>query len=290
MPGLDEWDHVQKLSRVMAGVWKVKCLVCQKEFQGGADRVRSHFGAGTGPASKCVKLAEEKNEWCAALQAAVSDCAAIQVAKDAEAARKRQAAAIAAAQQAARQVADAQAAKQQTMERYKDAEGNMKPRKPRDNAVVDDAWMKCFAANAIPLHIIEVGMLFVACTVYCCFAWLTQCFVRTQSPSFADAVEATQGAVGKYEPVKRITFSSTVLDRVEAAEAESARTIFVSGIAKTGVTVVSDGWTGVDKRPLINVVAISAVAVLLLDVIDTSGETKARPLFFWQSALQQGFV
>jgi hypothetical protein len=67
-----------------------------------------------------------------------------------------EAAAIAAAQQAARQAAETQAAVQQTLKQYTDAEGNMQPRKPRNNASVDDAWLKCFAANAIPLHVIEV--------------------------------------------------------------------------------------------------------------------------------------
>lgn len=77
-----------------------------------------------------------------------------------------------------------------------------------------------------------------------------------------------------------------MLDRVEATDSAEAKRLFLAGrVDKLGVTIVGDGKTDVAKRPLVNVLAVSAHGVLVLGVIDCSGEVRVRfpptlPLFY----------
>lgn len=54
-----EWDFVQQIRRVVAGCWVIRCGNCDRQFQGGANRVRAHFGALTGQGvARCPKLSD----------------------------------------------------------------------------------------------------------------------------------------------------------------------------------------------------------------------------------------
>ena len=150
----EEWAHVVQERQVMHGQWRIKCSHCTRIFNGGADRVRGHFGALSGHGRKCAKMLEPQDSWSEGLRAAVDSCAAIQARKDAEAARVREAAAVAESQRAARTAAEA--ARQVTLHAYRDSAGNMAARRPRDNSDVDDAWCCWFAAQAIPLVAADV--------------------------------------------------------------------------------------------------------------------------------------
>ena len=113
----------------------------------------------------------------------------------------------------------------------------------------------------------------VSCTEKC-----TCCFL--QNPAFKEALEATRAVPGTYIPCGRTALSTTMLDRVEAADSAEAKRLFLAGVDKLGVTIVGDGKKDCAKRPLVNVLAVSAHGVLVLDVVDCSGEVKVRLQLF----------
>lgn len=49
---------------------------------------------------------------------------------------------------------------------------------------------------------------------------------------------------------------------------------FKAQMAVTGATLVSDGWTDVQNRPIINFLAVTADGAMFIDGTDTSGEQK----------------
>lgn len=46
------------------------------------------------------------------------------------------------------------------------------------------------------------------------------------------------------------------------------------GFAATGITITSDGWSSVQNRPLLNILAVSPRGEMFLSSEDTSGEAK----------------
>jgi Protein of unknown function (DUF 659)/hAT family C-terminal dimerisation region len=60
----------------------------------------------------------------------------------------------------------------------------------------------------------------------------------------------------------------------ERERVEAALVPFKDTFEVYGVTLVSDGWTDVGSRPLLNVLAVSPFGVMFLEGIDTSGEDK----------------
>lgn len=55
---------------------------------------------------------------------------------------------------------------------------------------------------------------------------------------------------------------------------ESRLTSFYARGKQLGYTVISDGWTDVQGRPLLNIVAVNAAGSVFMTAVDTSGETK----------------
>ena len=43
---------------------------------------------------------------------------------------------------------------------------------------------------------------------------------------------------------------------------------------KTGVSITSDGWSSIQNRPLLNILACSGGETMFLRAVDTSGQTK----------------
>ena len=60
----------------------------------------------------------------------------------------------------------------------------------------------------------------------------------------------------------------------QVADVELKLTGYKQDTAVTGVTLVSDGWSNVQNRPIINFLAVSADGAMFIDAVDTSGETK----------------
>jgi len=57
-------------------------------------------------------------------------------------------------------------------------------------------------------------------------------------------------------------------------EADNNLKEFKMQMCVTGATLISDGWTNVQNRPIINYLSLTPDGAMFIDGSDTSGETK----------------
>lgn len=173
---LSEWICVTQIRRLHPGTWLCQCEHCGRQFRGGANRVRAHFGALTGQgAARCAKLNDPVAEQSPELRAAVATCTAIQTGLDQAEADRNARDAATAAQQAAR-AAQAGATRQAVLGEFVGTDGALGRRRDRHAASTraDDAWCRAFCAGGVPLSFIEAR--------YC----ITRCLVALLVPSTRD--------------------------------------------------------------------------------------------------------
>ena len=98
-------------------------------------------------------------------------------------------------------------------------------------------------------------------------------FAIADSPYFKDAITAVAKCDAHYKAPNRRKISSTMLtDEVDAVDKFIAS--FKEEVVKHGVTIMSDGWTNVQNRPIINFIAAANNSCIFLNALDTSGEVK----------------
>ncbi len=66
---------------------------------------------------------------------------------------------------------------------------------------------------------------------------------------------------------------TTILER-EKQLCQDCLASFQKSLQLTGVTITSDGWSDVRKRPLLNLLLVSPKGEMFLKAVDTRGETK----------------
>lgn len=98
-------------------------------------------------------------------------------------------------------------------------------------------------------------------------------FALAESKYFKEAIAAVARSGASYKPPGRAAISTTLL-QAEVADIDQKLAVYTREAAITGITLVSDGWSNVQNRPIINFLAVGPDGAIFLDAVDTSGETK----------------
>lgn len=90
---------------------------------------------------------------------------------------------------------------------------------------------------------------------------------------FKDAIHAIARAGPSYNPPNRQALAGKLLSD-EVAQVDGKLSEFKTQLATQGGTLVSDGWTNVQNRPIINFLVVTADGAMFVDGVDTSGQVK----------------
>ena len=112
----------------------------------------------------------------------------------------------------------------------------------------DTAVAKFFYASGIPFSVVE-------------------------SKHLKEAFSAAAKCGPSYKPPSRAALSGKLLDQA-VVDADNKLSEFKAQMTFTGATLISDGWTNVQNRPLINYLAVTPDGAMFIDGCDTSGEIK----------------
>ena len=119
------------------------------------------------------------------------------------------------------------------------------------NAMTDDAdkaVARLFYACGIPFHIAD-------------------------SPYFKAAITSLTKCDSSYTAPNRQKISTKMLDD-EVNEIEKYLSSFKTEASKYGVTLVSDGWTNIQMKPIINFLAATPNGCIFINALDVSGQVK----------------
>ena len=98
-------------------------------------------------------------------------------------------------------------------------------------------------------------------------------FNVAESKYFKKAVKAIGACGPSYVPPGRKPLGGTLLDK-ELVEVQTKTSAMMKNCRSQGVTLVSDGWTSVTNRPIINLLVVSSEGPTFLSSVDTSGNEK----------------
>lgn len=126
--------------------------------------------------------------------------------------------------------------------------------KPLERQEVDDAWADYFFTSAVP-------------------------FNAARNPHFRNAVVKIAEFGKGYTPPSSEALRTTLLERSKGRVTGKLDVIKATWKA-TGCTVLSDGWSDICQRPLINVLVTSPEGVVFLKVIDTTNQKKTSAYIF----------
>jgi hypothetical protein len=127
--------------------------------------------------------------------------------------------------------------------------------KPTEQEVTE-AWVKVIVKKALPLDIVD-------------------------DPLFRGAIKVTAklgtgylDVAGEPKLPSRKTVTYKVLPKIDDDLDASARTRVLGVVKRTGAMIISDGWSSVANRPIVNALAATPLGVFFIKAVDTSGETK----------------
>jgi hypothetical protein len=123
---------------------------------------------------------------------------------------------------------------------------------------LDEAWCRVLVKRALPLTLVDDAE-FRKAMVLTMRAGATGIDPRTQDCRIAHRTKMT----------------SVVLPKLDDNLDEQVRKRVRSLIKLTGCTIVSDGWTSIQNRPIVNALLTTPAGVQFLTALDTSGETKS---------------
>jgi hypothetical protein len=230
----EEWQHVTIVEESSKGI-KVKCVYCSKIFVGGALRIRNHL-AGDYKSSDTIK--------CSAAPVSVADSFKRRNEEKEVVAKKKQKQLqldVATNSSVSSMHAIPATATQATVPGLFASQLGGKE-------AADRALARLFYANAIPFNV-------------------------SDSKYYKEAIKAVAACGPTYVPPGRKAIGTTLLDKelaVAKQQVEEAKKKFTG----QGVTLVSDGWTSVQNRPIINFLMVSSEGATFLTSVDTSGQEK----------------
>lgn len=239
-----DWKHVNVVADTgtdtgdqKAGVTRMQCIYCDKSFAGGVSRIRAHL-LGTSAMIKCSKVPPE-----------VIDS----ITKENE--KRAEVNLLWTAKRAIDKVTKV------TMPAH--VSDGPQPGSSQQS-LTQVTIQHSFNATSKQLADAAVARLFYGCGIP---------FAVVEAQYFKDALIAVTKCGAGYKPPSRVAISTTLLDN-EVCSTEAKLSEFKTQVSVTGGTLVSDGWTNVQSRPIINCLLVSGDGAMFLDAIDTSGETK----------------
>ena len=98
-------------------------------------------------------------------------------------------------------------------------------------------------------------------------------FNVADSTYFKEAIKAVAACGPTYCPPGRKALGTTLIDK-ELADVKRNTETMLNNCTSQGVTLVSDGWTNVQSRPIINFLMVASEGAMFLAANDTSGKEK----------------
>ncbi len=98
-------------------------------------------------------------------------------------------------------------------------------------------------------------------------------FSVVENKYFKDALQAVAKCGPGYKPPRRADISGKLLKETVTAVDDQLREVKAQ-MAVTGATLVSDGWTSVQNRPIINYLVVTPDGEMFINATDTSGKVK----------------
>ncbi|GLJ45608.1 hypothetical protein SUGI_0960040 [Cryptomeria japonica] len=126
--------------------------------------------------------------------------------------------------------------------------------KPVEKQQVDDALADLFYTSAIPFNV-------------------------ARNPHFRNAIQKVAEFGKGYTPPTSEAFRTSLLERSKERVTEKLAEVKASWKA-TGCTILSDGWSDICQRPLINVLVACPKGVAFLKVVDTMNHKKTSEYIF----------
>jgi hypothetical protein len=243
----DEWKHVVVVDDKTASHPKVECVYCSKVFVGGAARIRNHLIRGVlSDVSMCSEVPDD-----------VVRMFKEQVGHKKEVAKKKQ---RNNELHVATRGPTAMAIGPITSAKSAGIGGGAGPTKSQATVpglfaaqiggkeTADRAVARFFYASSIPFH-------------------------AADSTYFKEAIKAVAACGPTYCPPGRKAIGTTLIEK-ELMDVKRRTEAVKNSCTGQGVTLVSDGWTNVQNRPIINFLMVSSEEAMFLSATDTSGKEK----------------
>jgi len=96
-------------------------------------------------------------------------------------------------------------------------------------------------------------------------------FNIADSTYFKETVKEIVACGPTYRPPERKSLGTTMLAK-ELANVKHKTETTMNNCTRDGVTLVSDGWTSVQSKPIINILMVSSEGATFLSATDTSGK------------------
>lgn len=237
----EEWKHVVIVDEKAAGQAKVKCVYCSKIFVGGAARIRNHFIGGV--LSDISKCSEVPDGLVKILKDEVNQ-------KEDVARKKRRNDELDAATRGPTviPIGDKSTATGGGTGLSQTTVPGLFAAQKGGKEAADRAIARFFYAAGIPFNVAE-------------------------NRYFKEAIKAVAACGSSYCPPGRKVLGTTMIDK-ELADVKRKTEAMMKICTSQGVTLVSDGWTSVQNRPIINFLMVSSEGAMFLSAIDTSGKEK----------------
>ena len=223
-----EWKHVVVLEEKDKGSPKVQCLYCDKQFVGGAVRIRDHLHGEVNALMKpCAKAPVEVIEEMKQIIKKKSDAKLT----------KRKMDALDKATSS--KLIKVQSGTQQSL-----------PAMFNNKQTVDEALARFFYSAGVPFSV-------------------------ASNKHFKEAIAAVSKFGPGYTPPSEFCLRTSLLKRELQKIESEVQSVVLSDIAVTGATLVSDGWSNIRNKPLINYILVCTKGEVFLDSTDTSGDEKS---------------
>ena len=135
---------------------------------------------------------------------------------------------------------------------------------PQPSSLMQVTIPHSFNMSSKQLADAAVARMFYACGIP---------FVIAESKYFKDGLTSVVKCGVGYKPPSRFDIAGTLLGN-EVSSVECKLSEFKTQMSVTGATLVSDGWSNVQNRPIINCLLVTGDGAMFVDAVDTSGQTK----------------
>mmetsp|Transcript_32514 Transcript_32514/g.103757 ORF Transcript_32514/g.103757 Transcript_32514/m.103757 type:complete len:479 (+) Transcript_32514:91-1527(+) len=230
------WATIMEDAGRKKNIKSKQCLFCGLTFTGGPFQIRAHLDTKAPLGGRTIRLCKPSPTWVSRYDAVVAEMKRRYNDQDND---KAEADRLAAAKAEGRVTAG--------------VVPKMFQKIGMDD--VTDAWMRVVVKKALPLDIFNDPM-----------------FRKAVALTAAAGRSIVVGGEDTFMP-KRKHMTSKILPVLDNSLNEKIQ-MKMRGVSAMGVVLVSDGWTSVSNRPIINALAALPLGLFFLAALDTSGATK----------------
>jgi len=125
------------------------------------------------------------------------------------------------------------------------------------NEQVNEAWAKSFVAKGLAIDLVDDPHFRAAITI-----------------TARAGMQYVDGQKGTCMLPHRTSMSKDVLPALDKKLTDQVEAKITGLIQQTGAMIISDGWTSIQSRPIVNALLATPAGAMFLTALDTSGSTK----------------